>query len=112
MLEAEGMPTCAGLRGISVQVHPRCEWLHMHVDPDGPSRYRALSTDRSDHDDHPRTIHLWSPRLERRVRVGRHVQRQLGRDEIPCSVDDPKSFEPCPRCCESAVANSLKRRCS
>ncbi len=25
----------AGLRGISVQVHPRCGTVHLHVDPSG-----------------------------------------------------------------------------
>lgn len=28
-------PTSTNLRGISVQTHPHCEWLHLHVAPDG-----------------------------------------------------------------------------
>jgi hypothetical protein len=39
-------------------------------------------------DNHPRTSHLASPRLERRVRVRQHVWRQLGRHELALGVDN------------------------
>jgi len=68
---------------------------------DAKGRYRKATrlaaARRPSDDDHPRSIHAWSPRLECRVRVGQHVRRQLGRHEVPFGIDDSKSFEPRPR---------------
>jgi hypothetical protein len=33
--ELGGSEACRALSGVSLCVHPRCDWLHLHVEPDG-----------------------------------------------------------------------------
>src|SRR6187401_1628696 len=47
------------------------------------------ATGRPGNHDHPRTGHAMLSSLERGIRLGQHVRRELGRHKLPLGVDDP-----------------------
>jgi hypothetical protein len=60
------------------------------IDTESGHRKRAglPTSGRTSNHDHPRPDHAASPRLERRIRVGQHIWRQLVGHELALGVDD------------------------
>ncbi|HEY6561983.1 MAG TPA: hypothetical protein VI072_32170 [Polyangiaceae bacterium] len=77
-LVREGTDGCAGLSGVSLQTHPRCEWLHLHFDADGHLTnhfYWALLSD-SDYAARVSAMLSENQRALRQLMGGERAERQ------------------------------------